>query len=69
LTLPEGRYLFTTSTHEHLKIIARCNVQLFQCKPSSKRLIPGANVFTPFYLSPRRFRMYCQFCIYTPARP
>lgn len=34
-----------------------------------KEVNSGANVFTPFYLNPRRFRMYCQFCIYTPARP
>lgn len=34
-----------------------------------KEVNSGANVFTPFYLNPRRFRMYCQFCIYTPACP
>ena len=35
---------------------------------SSKGLIPWANIFTPFYSKPGRFRMYCQFCIYTPNR-
>lgn len=34
-----------------------------------KEVNSRANVFTPFYLNPRRFRMYCQFCIYTPACP
>ena len=34
-----------------------------------KEVNSGANVFTPFYLNPRRFRMYCQFCIYTPRLP
>lgn len=34
-----------------------------------KEVNSGANVFTPFYLNPRGFRMYCQFCIYTPRAP
>lgn len=34
-----------------------------------KEVNSEANVFTPFYLNPRRFRMYCQFCIYTLPPP
>lgn len=34
--------------YEHSEIIARCNVQLFQCKLSSKRLIPGL-MYSPLF--------------------
>lgn len=52
----EGRYILPPSPslslslrpREHSEIIARCNVQLFQCKPSSKRLIPEL-MYSPLF--------------------
>lgn len=40
--------IFILRPLEHSEIIARCNVQLFQCKPSSKRLIPGL-MYSPLF--------------------
>lgn len=76
-TLPEGRYIYLLlPLPPFLSLSTRafgdhCALQrpIIPMQAEFKEVNSGANVFTPFYLNPRRFRMYCQFCIYTRACP